>query len=634
MGAPNPHIAAINALYKGDILDIDGLLTYLTADGGSLDARLAAWDHVHNSAPAPVAGAGAGSTARALSAGAPAVGGVAKFFSSVKHWVDNSAKTFKADFESAFTSIPGVKDIPGFVAKVKGAIEKAAAASPSPYPPSSKDFSTVPIKDIPEANSVADVKAAILKAKADKAVLRLSGSQHSIVTAVFDKDDLPAVRMLRLNGDLRKIVQVSPPGAPVGIFQVGGGCNLGIDPTDPGSSAANSITHTVDAAGYAFPDLGGITHQTLGGFMACGSAGGSLEYSFQDALQSFTFVDGNGEEQTFAVGSDEFAAGVVSFGLFGVIVSVTLSLGPKYMIAGHEQNVAFEKSGIATSQTLVDHFTKPGGWDYSRLVWLPNEGCNSVLQWMGNRSDDFDPAHRVPYVHPYDNTTLKGKLNILVTAIGLGIVNGLEAPHLYKLVGAIIGKLQPLDDPKPFLDYWWRCLPADDLTDTDFITKFQFTEIWVDKDEAVKYGLIEDLHTMFTTSPGSCGNFGCEFYAAKESQAWMSCGYGRDSVRVDPMWIEVNKFTDINQFFGYFWTTLLPKYPSARLHWGKHAPAFGMTFPGRDGAPSRTIGPDYVAKSFPKFGDWLALRERFDPSQVFVTPHWRSFFGIPPPASA
>lgn len=34
-----------------------------------------------------------------------------------------------------------------------------------------------------------------------------------------------------------------------------------------------------------------------------------------------------------------------------------------------------QKSGIATSQTLVDHFTKPGGWDYSRLVWLPNEVC-------------------------------------------------------------------------------------------------------------------------------------------------------------------------------------------------------------------------------------------------------------------
>ncbi len=44
-------------------------------------------------------------------------------------------------------------------------LPQAAAASPSPYPPSSKDFSTVPIKDIPEANSVADVKAAILQAK-------------------------------------------------------------------------------------------------------------------------------------------------------------------------------------------------------------------------------------------------------------------------------------------------------------------------------------------------------------------------------------------------------------------------------------------------------------------------------------
>lgn len=51
-------------------------------------------------------------------------------------------------------------------------------------------------------------------------------------------------------------------------------------------------------------------------------------------------------------GSDEFAAGVVSFGLFGVIVSVTLSLGPKYMIAGHEQNVAFEVRGSQCEQCV------------------------------------------------------------------------------------------------------------------------------------------------------------------------------------------------------------------------------------------------------------------------------------------
>jgi hypothetical protein len=42
----------------------------------------------------------------------------------------------------------------------------------------------------------------------------------------------------------------------------------------------------------------------------------------------------------------------------------------------------------------------------------------------------------------------------------------------------------------------------------------------------------------------------------------------------------------------------------------------------------RTIGPDYVRKSYPKFDAWLTKRAAFDPDQIFVTDYWRTLLGI------
>lgn len=100
---------------------------------------------------------------------------------------------------------------------------------------------------------------------------------------------------------------------------VGGGCNLGRDPRGPDSTLQNSLLHTINAAGYALPDLGSITHQIVAGFLSTGSAGGSLVDCLHDHVIALRFINGLGEivEYTKASNNPEFFAAGVSMGLFG-----------------------------------------------------------------------------------------------------------------------------------------------------------------------------------------------------------------------------------------------------------------------------------------------------------------------------
>lgn len=45
-----------------------------------------------------------------------------------------------------------------------------------------------------------------------------------------------------------------------GIVTVGGGCNLGIDVSDPLSTKANSLDYQLNDRKYGLPLLGGMSH--------------------------------------------------------------------------------------------------------------------------------------------------------------------------------------------------------------------------------------------------------------------------------------------------------------------------------------------------------------------------------------
>ena len=97
---------------------------------------------------------------------------------------------------------------------------------------------------------------------------------------------LDRYRGWRVRDEARKLVEAEA------------GIHLGADPSDPTGTATletSLLWQLATEKGWSLQDTGGITHQTVSGFTATGSSGGSLQFSANRNLWGFRIVDGRGE---------------------------------------------------------------------------------------------------------------------------------------------------------------------------------------------------------------------------------------------------------------------------------------------------------------------------------------------------
>src|SRR5215218_10026427 len=214
--------------------------------------------------------------------------------------------------------------------------------------------------------NVDDVIFLVNKAQNEKKVVCLRGAAHSRPLIGMLEEEVDAGRIYLL---LAKMLSVSFDDSLKQVT-VEGGCHLGLDPSDPLASASEDLApfrstlqnsllyqmdqHRVDPSnplvGWAVPDLGGIIHQTVGGFLSTGSSGSNLNAPFNESLVSLTLVTGGASGarvQTFHKddpaypdpSSNPFFAAGVAMGLFGVIVSATFQCVDAFNISGQESTV-------------------------------------------------------------------------------------------------------------------------------------------------------------------------------------------------------------------------------------------------------------------------------------------------------
>ncbi|KAF3916737.1 hypothetical protein ABW20_dc0107024 [Dactylellina cionopaga] len=469
-------------------------------------------------------------------------------------------------------------------------------------------------KDLVYCSTVEDVQAKVKESLANGSILRVGGAQHSAPQAVFATEKKRAIRV-KLEDSLRSIEWLEEdPVAGTAKLRVGAGCNLGIDPSDANSNAGNSLTYTLDAKGYALPILGGMSHQTIGGYMSTSTAGGSINFGCADSILAIELVDGQGEVRVLDkfADPDEFNAAAVSMGLFGVLTHITITVIRKYLVKGQESTVLRPESIVASGTTFLDAVKNN---QYVHSVWFAAEFVNSVLQYVANQEVQEPSTPIVPYKHP-----LKGRTMNYAAAATFLATDWLTFKNAPKLAALIFNFIQRVGSGQSFADHWNIALPNDDQALIDTVIRVQFTEIWIDIEDAED--VLAALTDLFKVDPFAAGNFGVEIYPGKQSPFWMSMSYGRDVIRIDPYWWEYNVIGDLNSYFDKFWKVLLPRFPSARLHWGKHWPNLGTVY------GDRVIGPDFVEKSYPMFPQWKELRAKFDPHGVFVTEYWRGTLGL------
>jgi len=190
-----------------------------------------------------------------------------------------------------------------------------------------------------------------------------------------------------------------------GIIEAEAGIHLGYDPNDPTgtSTLENSLLYQAFKKGFTLSDLGGISHQTVSGFLMTGSAGGTLQYCIDDNILALSIIDGNGLLEWFTKEDENFGAVVLSLGLLGVVSKVRMKLTPNFNIYGQQITYPIQPDlcpidlfgdGSAGKPSL-ESFLK--ATPYSRLLWWPQNKVNRMVIWEASRGAAMPVFDPVPY---------------------------------------------------------------------------------------------------------------------------------------------------------------------------------------------------------------------------------------------
>ena len=158
-------------------------------------------------------------------------------------------------------------------------------------------------------------------------------------------------------------------------------------------------------------NLGGITHQTVSGFTATGSSGGSTRYSVNDNLWGFRVIDGLGRVHEVSrddTDTDQFEAMSPNMGLLGVISTITFRCEDTFNISGQEAVTGIDECAVDlfgpgdAQRPSLEAFLR--STEYTRLEWWPQRGVERVLVWQAHRiapEPDFHPVRYQEFTaHP------------------------------------------------------------------------------------------------------------------------------------------------------------------------------------------------------------------------------------------
>ena len=321
----------------------------------------------------------------------------------------------------------------------------------------------------------ADVIALVNYARANKLQIRARGATHSVAFSIYTDpvDNLPPNKTLEqsppagpnIDMALDRMIALTWIDEPAGLVEVGAGCHLGYDPSDPfgSSTLENSMLHQAYLKGWAVNIVGGITHQTVSGFTAMGSAGGSIQYAY-DNIVAFRVVDGLGQASWIEAGDPIFGAMLTSVGLLGIVTAMRFQLVPMYNITGTVVTtpttltsppkiavcpVDLFGAGTAAQPSLEKFLTdKP----YSRLTWWPQKGCERVQVWQASRSPASDKC-LVPYREFPDS--LKGQAEQLAASTIYVLTGNTSLKRIFSLLASNVGKFH-----SNLSAMWGKALPG------------------------------------------------------------------------------------------------------------------------------------------------------------------------------
>ncbi|NIY13694.1 MAG: FAD-binding protein, partial [Nitrospinaceae bacterium] len=473
-----------------------------------------------------------------------------------------------------------------------------------------------------------EVTALVNYARQEGKQLRVRGSAHSVAKAIYtDSFKNMETPETEINIVLDRMIDVTFDDSRKEVT-VEAGCHMGEDPEDPEAGQwQKSLFYQLDQHGWALPSTGGISHQTVGGFVSTGSAGGSIQFSVADQIAAIRLVNGRGEIMTLSESShpEKFHAAGVSMGLLGVITSVTFKCVDAFHIIGEEKTTKSDETDINMFGS-ADNGSKPSLREFfedtkhARILWWPQKGVEKMEVWQGRRMTEADYAEvgispddfeAKPYELFSDIAPVSKLLQSFSGVYFKSVKDWQEKTTDEEFQSDVAGTINLFvqEETQEFWDTWWHGLPMDIELD-DKLLPTEFTEIWIpiERTEEVMKKLLDHYRANGLSATGP---YALEVYAAKGNRFWLSPSYGGDRVRINIFWFKKFQGEPDEIYFPQFWE-LLRAY-DCRFHWGKYMP----------------VDPEYLENQYPKWDAFLRIREEMDPDEIFLTDYWRERLGLP-----
>jgi L-gulono-1,4-lactone dehydrogenase len=335
--------------------------------------------------------------------------------------------------------------------------------------------------------------------------------------------------------------------------------------------------------GLAMPNMGDIDRQTIAGATATGTHGTGLGFGgLATQIVAAKLVTGTGEliRVSEAERSELLPAVRLGLGALGVLVEVTLQLVPRFVLHAVEEREPLE-------QVLDGWLDRVHSADHFDLYWFPHTA--TALSKTNTRLPGDAP--RTPLGRPsrwVDDELLANGAYRAICALGR-IAPG-TTPFLARQVDRFTGG-------RDFTDF----SPA--VFTTNRAVRFREMEYAVPL-EAVP-DAFREVRALIERR-GWHISFPLEVRAAASDDNWLSTAYGRETG-----YIAVHRYfrEDPREYFAA--VEQIMREFGGRPHWGK----------------MHTQTADTLRGLYPRFDDFLRVRDELDPERRFANPYLEQVLG-------
>ena len=340
------------------------------------------------------------------------------------------------------------------------------------------------------------------------------------------------------------------------------------------------LNEMLAAEGLAMANLGDIAYQSVAGAISTSTHGtGQSLTGLAAQVRGMRLVDGHGRVRQTNEVLDPGILDVarVSVGALGVITEVTIKVVESFLLKAEERPMRLDEILGDVDRLRIEN-------DHFEFFWVPH--TDFALTKQNNRTDlPLDPLPKVRGW--FDKVFMEN--HAFGALCRLGRARPALIPRLAKVVGAAGSRTYVEQSHKVFA--------------SPRLVRFYEMEHAIPVEAIVP--ALTDLRRMIERR-GHLLNFPVEVRFTAADDIPLSTSFGRQSAYIA---VHVFQGMDPHTFFGDVEDVM--RAHDARPHWGK--------------MHSREHGE--LSTLYPRWRDFISMRDRLDPDRTFSNPHMERIFG-------